>query len=105
MRLDIAFPTSHDLKHAMLAFTRCYGCNGLFPDAGLRLDCESCGARLCGECDRRRRKCSCKQISKALDSDKFGEGATLMLGVTDGTPSDRQQQYTVSNDGCLFLWV
>jgi hypothetical protein len=101
---EIAFPTSHDLKHAMLAFARCYGCNRLFPDAGLRLDCESCGARMCSDCDTRRRKCSCKQISKALSSDKFGEGATLMLGVTDSPPSDAQQ-YTVSNDGCLFLWV
>jgi hypothetical protein len=89
---EMLFPTSYDLKHAKITFTPCYGCNGLFPDAGLLLDCESCGARMCGECENRCRSCACKQIKRYSD-----KCATLMTTVTDNPPCD--ERYTISDDG------
>jgi hypothetical protein len=102
MRLDTVFPASHDLKHAMLMFSLCYGCQRLFPASGLRLDCDDCGARLCSECDKRKRKCACQEIKKFLENcDSFSEGARLMTGVTDNAPCDKQGCTTV--DGCEWF--
>jgi hypothetical protein len=97
---EMAFPTSHDLKHAMLAFTACYGCGAVVPEAGLLLDCDTCAARMCGECNKYRRKCPCQQIRETLNSDKFGEGATLMTGRTDNAPCD--ERYTSEDDCCIW---
>lgn len=91
MTPDTVFPASHDLQHAMLLFSPCDGCKRLFPAAGLRLDCDRCGARLCSECDKRKRKCACRQIEGFLENcDEFGEGAELMAGATENAPSDRE---------------
>jgi hypothetical protein len=94
---EIAFPTSHDLKHAMLAFPACYGCGAALPEAGLLPKCDRCGARMCGECENRCRSCACKQIKRYYD-----KCATLMNAVTDNPPCN--EQYTVSEDGrcCWF---
>jgi hypothetical protein len=95
---EMAFPASHDLRHAMLMFTPCYGCGAVVPEAGMSPKCKDCGALMCGECENRCRSCACKQIKRYSD-----KCATLMTAVTDNPPCD--ERYTITEDGCLFLWV
>lgn len=59
MRLDIALPSFHDLQHALLMLKQCYGCKALLPETALLVDCEKCGAQMCGQCECR---CACDEV-------------------------------------------
>jgi hypothetical protein len=93
---ELAFPTSYDLKHAMLAFPACYGCGAALPEAGLLPKCDGCGARMCGECENRCRSCACKQIKRYYD-----KRATLMTAVTDNAPS--YERWTIGGECCVWF--
>jgi hypothetical protein len=93
---EMEFPASHDLQHAMLTFTACYGCGEVVPEAGLFPKCKDCGALMCRSCEC---GCACDEI----EIFSIPRSAHFVSLTSDDAPRD--SQYTISADGCLFLWV